>query len=124
MVVALNLSTAFRRDISRLWTTSRQVPSLLLTVLYLMVTREVEANLVRLNGTSRPPYITDLIARKRAGTEHGMPHKAGLALHQSEHNRLRSVLEEAHNDSRLPAQPSCLEGVNDLLIRLRLHFDR
>ena len=62
--------------------------------------------------------------RMSVETEHGMPHNAGLAFHQSEHNRLRSVLEEAHNGSRLPTQPSCLAGVKDLLIRLRLHFDR
>jgi uncharacterized protein len=92
----------------------------LLTGIHLMRTGEVEANLVSLNETFRLPYIADLIARKRAGAEHGTLDGADLAFYQREYEQLRSVLEEAHDTSRLPGEPSCVAELNDLLVRVRL----
>ena len=86
-----------------------------------MRTGEVEANLPRLNETFRLPYIPDLIARKLAGSEHGILDDADLAFHRAEYERLRALLDEAHLASHLPTEPRSAADLNDLLIRIRLY---
>jgi len=92
----------------------------LLTGIHLMRTGEVEANLVRLNEAFRLPYIDDLIARKLAGPEQSVLEEADGAFHLGEYERLRTVLEEAYQQSRLPETTAAREALNDLLVRLRL----
>ena len=94
----------------------------LLTGIHLMRTGEVEANLEVLNETFRLPYIPDLIARKRAGPEHSTMSDADLAFHRAEYERLQAMLEEAGRASQLPREPDCAADLDDLLVRLRLHF--
>jgi uncharacterized protein len=92
----------------------------LLTGIHLMRTGIVEANLVVLNEGARLSYIDELIARKMAGAEQGTLPDGDLAFHQSEYQRLRRVLEDEQQKSRLPEQASSRAALNGLLVRLRL----
>ena len=96
----------------------------LLTGIHLMRTGEVEANLVKLNEPFRLPYIADLVARKLAGPEKSKLEDADAAFHEKEYQRLRGVLQAAHDASRLPELPSdeTRAALNDLLIRIRLRM--
>src|SRR2546427_752478 len=98
---------------------AREVVGLLLPGIHLMRTGEVEANLVGLNEAFRLPYIDDLIARKLAGPEQSVLEEADGAFHLGEYERLRTVLEEAYQQSRLPETTAAREALNDLLVRLR-----
>jgi predicted nucleotidyltransferase len=92
----------------------------LLTGIHLMRTGEVEANLVRLNADARLSHVDDLIARKRAGPEKSALNEPAVEFHEREYERLRSELEAAHRDSRLPDAPTAHPALNDLLVRLRV----
>jgi uncharacterized protein len=92
----------------------------LLTGIHLMQTGEVEANLVTLNEQFRLPYLTDLIARKLAGPEHGTLPAADVSLYAAEFARLRTALAAARDASALPATTQAQPALNDLLVRLRL----
>jgi uncharacterized protein len=91
----------------------------LLTGIYLMQTGVVEANLVTLNEVFKLPYIPDLISRKLSGAEKQTLESADIAFHQTEYERLRSVLQTEYENSNLPEEPSGKSALNDLLIRLR-----
>lgn len=93
----------------------------LLTGIHLMQTGVIEANLVRLNETAKLPYLNDLIQRKVAGAEKERLAEADLACHRSEYDRLRSMLERAHEESNLPEAPRDSAELHDLLVRLRLN---
>jgi uncharacterized protein len=92
----------------------------LLTGIHLMRTGEVQANLELLNEEFKLPYIPELIERKVSGTEKGRLERADLGFHQREYERLRSELEQASQESKLPEAPNGMEGLNDLLVRVRL----
>lgn len=94
----------------------------LLTGIQLMRTGVVEANLVTLNEEFRLPYIAELVARKLAGPEKSKLEDADIAFHESEYQRLRGILESAHERSRLPELPDekTKGALNDLLVRIRL----
>ncbi|HEY4261768.1 MAG TPA: nucleotidyltransferase domain-containing protein [Schlesneria sp.] len=92
----------------------------LLTGIHLMRTGEIEANLNHLNETARLAYIPDLIARKKGGPEKGYLEQADLTFHHGEYERLRTVLQQAHEESHLPEVPSSAAALNDLLVRIRL----
>ena len=92
----------------------------LLTGIHLMRTGQIEANLVRLNDDARLPYIPDLISRKTSGPEKGRLETADLTFHAAEYERLRSVLQKAFAESRLPEAPNAAAALNDLLVRIRL----
>jgi predicted nucleotidyltransferase len=92
----------------------------LLTGIHLMRTGEVQANLKLLNEDFKLPYIPDLIGRKRSGTEKGRLEQADLGLYQREYERLRSALELAHQESKLPEAPSGASALHDLLVTIRL----
>ena len=94
----------------------------LLTGIHLMRTGEVEANLVTLNEEFRLPYIAELVTRKLAGPEKSKLEDADIAFHESEYQRLRGVLQTAHESSRLPELPDekTRSALNDLLVRVRL----
>ena len=92
----------------------------LLTGIHLMRTGKVEANLVRLNDEARLSYLDDLIARKTGGTELGRLEQTDLAFYQQEFERLRGLLQEEFERSRLPEVPTAGPALNDLLVRIRL----
>jgi predicted nucleotidyltransferase len=94
----------------------------LLTGIHLMQTGTLEANLEQLNAHYHLPYVPDLIAQKRMGTEKGTLPDADLAFHAAEYVRLRAALETAHLASPLPdaPPPAVRVALDDLLLLLRL----
>jgi len=93
----------------------------LLTGIWLMRTGEIEANLVTLNKIFNLPQIPDLVARKLAGPEQSQLNDAGMSFHESEYQRLRNELQQAHDTSRLIESPSgqTRSALSDLLVRIR-----
>jgi predicted nucleotidyltransferase len=94
----------------------------LLTGIQLMRSGEIEGNLTHLNEEFRLPFINELIARKLSGPEKSTLDDADIAFHQSEYERLRAVLQSAHDASRLHEAPTdqTRSSLNDLLLRLRI----
>jgi len=92
----------------------------LLTGIHLMQTGVVEANLVRVNETAKLPYLDELIQRKLTGAEKARLSEADVTFHRSEHDRLRSKLQQAHEASELPEAPGGSVALHELLVRLRL----
>jgi predicted nucleotidyltransferase len=93
----------------------------LLTGIHLMRTGEVEANLLRLNEDFRLPYIQPLVDRKLMGPEQSKLDETDADFHGAEYQRLRAALQEAFERSSLPESSSAKPGLNDLLLRVRLH---
>jgi predicted nucleotidyltransferase len=92
----------------------------LLTGIHLMRSGEVEANLVRLNESTKLGSIDELVARKLSGPEQSALSDADMSFHQSEYERLRGELQAAFEASTLPENPSANDALDDLLVRLRL----
>ena len=92
----------------------------LLTGIQLMQTGVVEANLVRLNETAKLPYLADLIQRKVRGSEKERLTESDLGFHRGEYDRLRSKLQQAHEESGLSEFPRQSAALHDLLVKLRL----
>lgn len=92
----------------------------LLTGIHLMRTGEIQANLGDLNESFKLPYIPELIERKISGTEKGHLEQADVGFHQREYDRLRSELEQAYQESKLPEIPSSTAALHELLVRIRL----
>jgi predicted nucleotidyltransferase len=92
----------------------------LLTGIHLMRTGRVEANLRRLNEEFNLAYIAELIARKLDRPEKSILEEEDISFYRFEFERLRVMLEHAHQASTLPETPSGQAGLNDLLIRLRI----
>jgi len=92
----------------------------ILTGIHLMRTGRVEANLLHLNQDFRLPYVPDLVARKTSGPEKGALGTDELGFHEAEYKRLIALLEAAAAQTKLPAEPSCRNALNDLLVRVRL----
>lgn len=94
----------------------------LLTGIWLMRTGEIQANLVTLNESFQLPYIPELVARKLSGPEQSTLTDADIAFHETEYQRLRGMLQTAHDASCLPEAPSdtTRNQLNALLIGIRL----
>lgn len=92
----------------------------LLTGMHLMHTGEVEANLLRLNDVFRLPFLAELIACKRDGSERTVLQEGQTAWHQQKYVQLRAALEAASKTSHLPPAPSAHAALHALLVRLRL----
>ena len=92
----------------------------LLTGIYLMQTRKIEANLSNLNREFNLPYIPNLIALKVAGTEKEKIKEIDIEFHQQEYERLRDKLLLSSENSHLPDLPTAKDALNDFLIRIRL----
>lgn len=90
----------------------------LLTGIHLMRTGKIEANLLALNEDFHLPYIKDLVTRKTQGAEKGTIDNLELPFHQSEYARLVALLEDEAARSSLPEAPTCLNELNDLLVRI------
>jgi predicted nucleotidyltransferase len=107
-------------DVRKFFKLLLYVYRVLLSGIHRMCTGEVEANLVRLNELFRLPYIAELIERKTKG-EKTVLDEADIAPHESEYQRLRGVLQQAHEAGSLPEIPS--EGtraaLDALLVRVR-----
>jgi uncharacterized protein len=92
----------------------------LLTGIHLMRTGEVQANLGGLNESFKLAYIPELIERKVRGTEKGRLAKVDVGFHQREFEWLRSELEQAYLECKLPEAPMGAAALNELLVRIRL----
>lgn len=94
----------------------------LLTGIWLMRTGEIEANLLTLNEHFHLPFIHELVQRKLAGPEQSTLDDADIAFHSVEYQRLRSMLQQAHDGSTLreALEESSRKALNDLLVQVRL----
>lgn len=92
----------------------------LLTGIHLMQTGEVVANIMELNERFRIAPIDELVARKRGGAEQMSVDDHELAGHASLLDRLEGELQEAHDRSGLPEEPTAVAALEDLVVRLRL----
>jgi hypothetical protein len=84
-----------------------------------MRTGEVEANILRLNEELHLPDISELVARKVAGGEHVAADRVDLSFVERQYLRLRQMLDDAQQATRLPETPSGRAALNDLLLRVR-----
>lgn len=96
----------------------------LLTGIHLMQTGEVIANVQVLNQRFRLSEIDELVARKRAGAEK-------MALEERDHiqhgellDSLEKQLQEAHDASRLPEEPTTVRALEQFVVELRLDAAR
>jgi hypothetical protein len=92
----------------------------LLTGIHLMRSGEVEANLSVLNREFQLPYVDELVERKLRHAEKSQLPNAVIDFHRGEFDRLLLVLEEAAERSSLPDAAVAGDGLNQLLVDLRL----
>jgi predicted nucleotidyltransferase len=92
----------------------------LLTGIRLMLTGRIEANLLTLNQEFQLPYIEDLVYRKVHGVEKSTLDVPEVDFHRAEYEGLVARLETEAARSTLPDAPTCVEELNDLLVRVRL----
>ncbi len=92
----------------------------LLTGIHLMQTGEVVAHIAALNERFRITRIDELAERKRRGAEAMRLDERDLAADAPLLDALEARLQAAHDESRLPEEPTTVEALNALVIRLRL----
>jgi predicted nucleotidyltransferase len=92
----------------------------LLTGSHLMQTGDVVANIPVLNERFRFGAIDALVDRKRAGAEKMALDDRDMDEHGGLLDRLEAKLQEAHDASRLPDEPTTVAALQDFVIRLRL----
>lgn len=92
----------------------------LLTGIHLMQTGDVVANIKVLNEDFGITEIDDLVARKQAGAEHMQLDDRDLGHHAQLLDRLEAELQQAHDASRLPDEPTSVPALEDFVVRLRL----
>ena len=96
----------------------------LLTGIHLMGTGEVIANIQMLNERFGYPEIDELVARKREGAEKMALDAKDMEHHGTLLDRLETMLQEAHDNSDLPDEPTSVAALQDFVIRLRLESSR
>lgn len=96
----------------------------LLTGIHLMQTGEVVANIQVLNERFRFAEIDELVARKRAGAEKMGLDDPDMEQHGGLLDRLEAKLQEEHDASRLPDEPTSAAALRDFVVRLRLDAAR
>lgn len=92
----------------------------LLTGIHLMRTGVVEANLNFLNSEYKLAYVPELIDRKTRGKEQEGLDSSESAYYASEFERLGQRLQDEANKTTLPESQTAKDGLNDLLVRIRL----
>lgn len=96
----------------------------LLTGIHLMQTGKVVANVTVLNERFRFNEIDELVARKRAGAEKMQLDDRDLVDHAGLLDRLEIELQEAHDKSQLPDEPTAAPALEKFVVRLRLDAAR
>jgi uncharacterized protein len=133
LCVTRQFGTSYRAYGQKLWNSferQRQLKPLLyvfrviLTGIHLMESGEVEANLMRLNHRFRLPYLGDLIALKLQGSEETLLEDVDIEFYGREFRRLMRELTDARLGSDLPEEPRGKPQLHDLLIRLRLEYEK
>jgi len=92
----------------------------LLTGIHLMRAGVIEANLKVLNQDFKLSYIDELIDKKVNSTEKETLTDIDQTFHEKEFLRLRQLLEEEFEKSKLPETPTAKPALENLLKRLRL----
>ncbi|HEU5074992.1 MAG TPA: nucleotidyltransferase domain-containing protein, partial [Polyangiaceae bacterium] len=92
----------------------------LLTGIHLMQTGEVVANIQVLNDRFHFAAIDELVARKRGGAEKMALDERDLDQHGELLDRLEAKLQEAHDASQLPDEPTSRLALQDFVVQLRL----
>jgi hypothetical protein len=89
-----------------------------------MRTGEVIANLLVLNEHFRLGQLDELVVRKRAGAEKMLLDDAELGAHGALLDGLETMLQEAHDRSSLPEEPTTAAALDDFVVRIRLDAAR
>jgi len=92
----------------------------LLTGVHLMRTGEIEAHLPTLNQEARLSQVDELIDRKLHHPENSALLEPEMIFHRREFDRLLQNLEVEAGISCLPESPSAADGLDELLVDLRL----
>jgi predicted nucleotidyltransferase len=96
----------------------------LLTGIHLMQAGEVVAHVQVLNERFRLSEVDDLVARKRGGAEKMKLDDREVERHGALLDRLEAKLQEAHDASPLPDEPTSAAALQDFVVRLRLDAAR
>jgi predicted nucleotidyltransferase len=96
----------------------------LLTGIHLMTTGEVQSNLANLNDVYGLAQVPELMERKREGAEKMLIDAGELPAHDVELDRLEDRLQEAHDRSALPDEPTTAAALDELVVRVRLDAAR
>lgn len=116
----------FARGQWRLFTAKPRVKTLLyvyrvlLTGIHLMKSGKLCAALPDLLAEYPQAGVEELLASKRAGAEKQAAGDAAVEVHTAAYERLLTELGAARDSSQLPERPTCLDQLDDLVIRLRL----
>ena len=92
----------------------------LLTGIHLMQHGEVVANINTLNQRFRLSAVDELVARKREGAEKMPLRRDELDAQVKLLDALAAQLDEAHDGSRLPEEPTTAAALESWVVRLRL----
>jgi hypothetical protein len=95
-----------------------------LTGIHLMRAGEVVAHIANLVERFPMPELDELIERKRTGAEKMLLDARDLARHAPLLDALELQLEDAHDRSSLPDEPTTVSALDDLVVRLRLASER
>lgn len=95
-----------------------------LSGIHLMQTGEVVANIQVLNDRFRLTEIDDLVARKRAGAEKMALEERDHVQHGAVLDRLERQLQDAHDASQLPEEPTSAAALERFVVDLRLEAAR
>lgn len=91
-----------------------------LSGIHLMRSGEVIANIGVLNDAIRLPEVNELVQRKQRGAEKMPLTSSEIALHARHLDRLEAELNQAHEASTLPNEPSSARALNDFVVHVRL----
>lgn len=80
---------------------------------------EVEANLVTLNQDFHLDFLDELIKLKLEGPEKGRIERAQIEFYEKKFLSLLEQLKLESERSRLPEEPTAMDALHDLLIRIR-----
>lgn len=92
----------------------------LLTGTHLMRTGEVVSNVTLLNEIYQIPPIDEMVAMKREGAEKMALPRVEFDMHIHILDQLNRGLVAAHQESTLPEEPTTVDAINDLIVRVRL----
>jgi hypothetical protein len=85
-----------------------------------MQTGQVVANIQVLNERFGLAEVDELVARKRAGAEAMLLGERELGRYAELLDRLEAELQEAHDASELPDEPTATAALEDFVVRVRL----
>jgi hypothetical protein len=92
----------------------------LLSGIHVLRTGEIESNLETLQASFRSDVVDALVDRKRTGAEVMRLDPSEVAEHEVHLDRLEQDLVRAHAESSLPEEPTTVEALENLVVRVRL----